>query len=92
MKRRWKSILYRRPNPNTYVLVAMEGGLVCSTFYSEMEDLINKDGEFEPVWWREKYGKYSWRFKHARDYGYRVLYWMELPDAPGNAKQQLQPD
>lgn len=61
-----------------YVLVCMSSGLVTSTFYCSDRNYFNYVfgeglcGDTDEI---------SARFRHAREYGYRVTHWMPLPKA-----------
>lgn len=86
--KKWKSIDQERPKRGTRVLIATkdmrtkEKGTVISSIYTDFEHQRNVHGDLVSDSWSEVYGEYSWGFDVARDFGFIVTHWMELPKAP----------
>lgn len=80
----WRDIEKERPENNTYVLVACEGGNVDTSFFCMDASFFDKaHGNFLS---RKNHGKWSKHFELARKYGYKVTHWMPRPTHPGDKK------
>jgi len=78
----WKDVNEVLPKEHCYVLVACAGGNTTTTFYSPHHE------HFKIVYgdkssYRRKYlGKYSRHFDLAHKYGYKIMFWTEIPEPP----------
>lgn len=78
----WKNVNEELPDTHKYVLVACAGGNVDQTFFDpnyEHYKLIYGDKSS----YRRKYlGKNSRYFDLAHKYGYKIMFWAEVPEPP----------
>jgi len=78
----WIDINDKLPeHPAIDVLICTSSGLVLSTFYCVDKNFFNHScgekllGDTDEL---------SAHFRHAREYGYKITHWMQLPAPPGS--------
>lgn len=78
----WKDVNEELPETHRYVLVACAGGNVEKTFYDPQFthfDLVYGD---KSNYNRKYLGKYSRHFDLTHKYGYKIMFWAEIPEPP----------
>lgn len=76
----WISVDVELPKEATNLLVACEGGNVARTFFSPHWE--NFQDRFKKGYGRKTFGKNSRYFELCWEYGYKIMYWKYLPEAP----------